>query len=76
MTEWLTKDQSKAIAAALESLCKRGVAVEEKHKALGVFPIRRYPEADGAVERELRERLRAVVLDGAEPDTRTRASSR
>ncbi|MFJ7265012.1 GPP34 family phosphoprotein [Streptomyces globosus] len=71
MTEWLMKDQPKAVAAALKSLCKRGVVVEEEHRALGVFPIRRYPEADGAVERELRERLRAVVLDGAEPDTRT-----
>lgn len=71
VTEWLTKDHSKAVAATLERLCERGVVVEEKHKALGVFPIRRYPETDGAVERELRERLRAVVLHGAEPDTRT-----
>lgn len=71
VTEWLTKEQPKAVAAALESLCKRGVVVEEKHKAFGVFPIRRYPEADGAIEGELRDRLRAVVLDGAEPDTRT-----
>ncbi|MFD3545490.1 GPP34 family phosphoprotein [Streptomyces sp. NPDC058655] len=71
VTQWLTKDQSKAVAAALESLCTRGVVVEEKRKALGVFPVRRFPEADGVVERELRERLRAVVLDGAEPDTRT-----
>ncbi|NXY94069.1 GPP34 family phosphoprotein [Streptomyces sp. BR123] len=71
VTEWLTKDQAKAVGAALESLCKRGVVLEEKHKALGVFPIRRYPAADGTVEAELRERLRAVVLGGAEPDTRT-----
>ncbi|MFD3327407.1 GPP34 family phosphoprotein [Streptomyces sp. NPDC058701] len=71
VTEWLTKDQSKAVAAALERLCERGVVVEEKRKALGVFPIRRYPEADAAVERELRDRLRVVVLEGAEPDTRT-----
>jgi hypothetical protein len=71
VTEWLTKDQAKAVRAALESLCERGMVVEEKRKALGVFPIRRYPEADGAVEGELRERLRAVVLDGAEPDMRT-----
>ncbi|WP_329389184.1 GPP34 family phosphoprotein [Streptomyces sp. NBC_01351] len=71
VTEWLTRDQSKAVAATLQSLCARGVVVEEKHKALGVFPVRRYPEADGAVERELRERLRSVVMDGAEPDART-----
>lgn len=71
VTEWLTKDQAKAVGAALESLCERGLVVEEKHKALGVFPIRRYPEADGATEAELRARLRAVVLRGAEPDART-----
>ncbi|WP_435860303.1 GOLPH3/VPS74 family protein [Streptomyces roseus] len=29
------------------------------------------PRPTGAVEAELRDRLRAVVLDGAEPDTRT-----
>jgi hypothetical protein len=45
VTEWLTKDQSKAVGAALESLCTRGVVVEEKHKALGLFPMRRNPEA-------------------------------
>lgn len=38
---------------------------------LGMFPVRRYPEADGTFERELRARLAAVVLDGEEPDTRT-----
>lgn len=71
VTQWLTKDQAKAAGAALESLCQRRVVVEEKHRALGLFPIRRYPETDGAVEAELRERLGAVVLGGAEPDTRT-----
>ncbi|MFE2880707.1 GPP34 family phosphoprotein [Streptomyces roseus] len=71
VVQWLTKDQSKAVAATLQSLCRRGVVVETEHKALGIFPVHRYPEADGAVEAELRDRLRAVVLDGAEPDTRT-----
>ncbi|MGW7434285.1 GOLPH3/VPS74 family protein [Streptomyces sp. NPDC054861] len=71
VADWLTKDQNKALGAALESLCARGVVVEERRKALGVFPVRRYPEADGAVEAELRERLRAVVREGAEPDVRT-----
>lgn len=71
VTDWLTKDQAKAIGAAVERLSGRGVVVEERRKALGVFPVRRYPEADGTVERELRERLVSAVIDGAEPDERT-----
>ncbi|MFI8101457.1 GPP34 family phosphoprotein [Streptomyces sp. NPDC086023] len=71
VTDWLTKDQAKAVSATLERLCARGVVVEERRMALGMFPIRRYPEAVGVVERELRDRLRGVVLAGAEPDTRT-----
>ncbi len=69
--KWLTKDHTKALDATLDSLCRRGVVVEEKHRTLGLFPVRRYPEADGAIEAEMRERLRAVVLGGAQPDTRT-----
>ncbi|MCX5403451.1 GPP34 family phosphoprotein [Streptomyces sp. NBC_00335] len=69
--EWLTKDQAKAVGAAVERLSGRGVVVEERRKALGVFPVRRYPEADGTIERELRERLASAVSKGAEPDERT-----
>ncbi|WP_407288322.1 GPP34 family phosphoprotein [Streptomyces sp. BP-8] len=71
VTEWLTKDQGKAANAAVEGLCARGVVVEQQHRTLGLFPTRRYPEADSAPERELRQRLQAVVLDGAAPDERT-----
>ncbi|MEU2503269.1 GPP34 family phosphoprotein [Streptomyces sp. NPDC007863] len=71
LTEWLTKDQAKAPAATVARLCERGLVVEERRRVLGLFPVRRYPEADGSVERELRERLRAAVLDGAAPDERT-----
>ncbi|GGY58415.1 GOLPH3/VPS74 family protein [Streptomyces omiyaensis] len=71
VTDWLTKDQAKAPAATVERLCERGLVVEEKRRVLGLFPVRRYPEADGSVERELRERLRSVVLGGAAPDERT-----
>ncbi|MCY0928254.1 GPP34 family phosphoprotein [Streptomyces sp. H27-H1] len=71
VSDWLAKDQAKAIGAAVERLSGRGVVVEERRKALGMFPVRRFPEADGTVERELRERLAAAVLKGAEPDERT-----
>ncbi|MFI8388615.1 GPP34 family phosphoprotein [Streptomyces sp. NPDC085540] len=70
-SDWLTKDQPKAVGAALERLSERGLVVTQVHKVFGVFPQRRYPEADGTVERALRERLHAVVIGGAEPDERT-----
>ncbi|MEO3755600.1 GPP34 family phosphoprotein [Streptomyces sp. B6B3] len=69
--DWLTKDRSPAVDAAVERLCERGVVVERRQKWLGLFPVRRYPEADGAAEAELRQRLRDAVLDGADPDERT-----
>ncbi|KPC59633.1 GOLPH3/VPS74 family protein [Streptomyces chattanoogensis] len=71
VTDWLTKDRGKAANAAVESLCARGVVVEQQHRALGLFLTRRYREADSTPEAELRRRLRAVVLDGAAPDERT-----
>ncbi|MFE6837301.1 GPP34 family phosphoprotein [Streptomyces sp. NPDC057705] len=71
VTDWLTRDQTKAVGAAVERLVARGLVAPEVHKVLGMFPQRRYPETDGAVERALRERLRSVVVDGAEPDERT-----
>ncbi len=71
MVDWLTKDQSTAVRATVDSLCERGLVTEERHRALGLFPVRRYPEADGSVERDLRERLASVVLEGTEPDDRT-----
>lgn len=71
VTEWLTRDQSKAVRATIESLRARGLVSEEQHKVLGVFPVRRFPEADGATERELRDRLSRLVLNGEEPDDRS-----
>ncbi|MFJ2474505.1 GPP34 family phosphoprotein [Streptomyces sp. NPDC087659] len=71
MGDWLANDQPKAVTAKIESLCARDVVAEERHRTLGIFPVRRYPEADGAVERELRDRLTSVVVDGADPDDRT-----
>ncbi|WP_395297890.1 GPP34 family phosphoprotein [Kitasatospora hibisci] len=68
---WLRKDRGKSAEASLASLCAQGIVTEESHRVLGLFPVRRYPEADGAAERELRGRLAAVVLEGAEPDDRT-----
>ncbi|KOX19999.1 hypothetical protein ADL06_28125 [Streptomyces sp. NRRL F-6491] len=71
VTEWLTKDCSKAVGATVDSLRGRGLVRAERRRVLGLFPVTRYPEADGSVERELRDRLAAVVLGGAVPDPRT-----
>ncbi|MGW5847367.1 GOLPH3/VPS74 family protein [Streptomyces sp. NPDC055254] len=71
VTDWLTKDRTPSVGAVLESLRGRGLVTEEQRRVLGVVPVRRHPETDGSYERALRARLAAVVLDGAEPDTRT-----
>ncbi|MGP3987013.1 GOLPH3/VPS74 family protein [Streptomyces sp. 3N207] len=69
--DWLAKDQPKALDAAVECLCERGIVTEHKRRTLGIFTTRRYPEVDGSAERELRHRLEDVVRYGAEPDERT-----
>ncbi|MGW0788375.1 GOLPH3/VPS74 family protein [Streptomyces sp. NPDC002911] len=71
VTDWLARDHGKAVGATIESLRSRGLVIEERRKVLGLFPVRRYPEAGGATEVELRERLAAVVLRGADPDDRS-----
>ncbi|NBM16964.1 hypothetical protein GUY61_15310 [Streptomyces sp. GC420] len=71
VVQWLSEEQPRAVRATVESLCERGLVREEEHRRLGMFPVHRYPEADGSVERELRARLDAVVLNGEEPDDRT-----
>ncbi|MET9107610.1 GOLPH3/VPS74 family protein [Streptomyces zhihengii] len=71
VVDWLAKDQGKAPDAVLDSLTARGFVREERRAVLGLFPVRRWPEADGTVERELRARLHRVVLEAAEPDPRT-----
>jgi hypothetical protein len=50
------------------SLVERGVLDKQRHRSLGVFKSVRYPELDPAPERELRARLRRVLVEGAEPD--------
>lgn len=55
-------------ARVAQALVDRGVIGEERHKTLGLFASTRYPELDPGPERELRARLRAVLVDGADPD--------
>ncbi|GAB3967677.1 GOLPH3/VPS74 family protein [Streptomyces sparsus] len=69
--DWVDRLKTDAVARANAGLIDKGLVREEKKKVLGLFPVRRYPEADGSVEAAVRRRLHAVVLEGAAPDERT-----
>ncbi|MFD3920878.1 GPP34 family phosphoprotein [Streptomyces sp. NPDC058595] len=69
--EWIEHLKKGAVAGTTGSLVAKGLIREEKKKVLGLFPVRRYPEADGSVESALRQRLDEVVMRGAAPDERT-----
>lgn len=51
-------------------LVERGILDEDRRKFLGLIPDTRYREVDPGPERNLRARLRAVLVDGAEPEPR------
>ncbi|SEG77324.1 Golgi phosphoprotein 3 (GPP34) [Nonomuraea solani] len=68
---WVQRLQSHKLRhRLLERLADAGVLTEERGKVLGIFPTRRWPEAQPGVEADIRERISAV-LAGAEPDPRT-----
>ena len=68
---WMTHLKKDAVAAASQGLLERGLVREEVRKVLGLFPVRRYPEADPTAEAAMRERLEGAVLRGESPDART-----
>ena len=57
----------------LDRLVERGFIRREKKKVLGVFPTTRMPAQRPEYEAQLLERVRSVLVDGAEPDARTGA---
>lgn len=57
----------------LAGLVERGVLTEQPRRVFGVFPGRRFPIADPAPKEEALGRLRAAVVEGAEPDQHTAA---
>ncbi|MFI5678360.1 GOLPH3/VPS74 family protein [Streptomyces cellulosae] len=69
--DWINRLKTDAVARANTGLVEKGLVREERKKVLGLFPVRRYPEADGSVEAAVRQRLDAVVLGAATPDERT-----
>ena len=56
----------------LRRLVDAHILEEVEHKALGLFPYRRYPTVDPLAEDEIRARLRAAVLTVVPPEHRTR----
>jgi hypothetical protein len=57
----------------LARLAEQGLISEERRRLLGIIPVRRYPAVDSVVEDETTSRLRAALIDGADPEPRTAA---
>ncbi len=70
---WVGKLNSGVQGRLLDRLVERGVLRRERHKVLGLFPVRRYPTLDAGLESAARSRLRSAVEHGTEPDARTAA---
>lgn len=66
----LSGDGEKYQKAILGQLVSRGVLKMEEKKILWVIPGRRYPMINDQEEREVRKRIRAVVVDGEIPSPR------
>ncbi len=71
---WTWKDRPGELKQQLlEQMAAEGLLSREEHKVLGLFPSTRWKEADGREESEIRSRVRAVVVEGQDPDERTGA---
>lgn len=67
---WITNLNMAIKERVLTGLVEKGILRREEKRFLRVFKVQRYPLADAAVEREVRDRLRAVVLTDATPAPR------
>ena len=56
-----------------ERLVQRGLVHRQEDKVLGVFHRTRWPAADAAHEHDVRRKVTAVLVEGAQPDPRTGA---
>lgn len=70
LVDRLGKGAKEQLAARLAD---RGILERRDDRILGVFPRTRWPAADTSHEREVRQRLDAVLVVGVEPDERTGA---
>ncbi|WP_250029517.1 GOLPH3/VPS74 family protein [Paractinoplanes maris] len=57
----------------IERLLEHGLIRREKKRVLGLFSMNQLPAADAEHEAAVRARIRAVLVDGEQPDTRTAA---
>lgn len=57
----------------VDRLVERGVVAREKKRVLGLFRVTTLPATDTVHEEEVRQRIRAVLVDGETPDARTAA---
>lgn len=55
----------------LEQLVDQGVLREEERQILWIFPSTAYPLRDTLLKREIRDRIRLVILRGETPNPRT-----
>ncbi|CAM3531958.1 GPP34 family phosphoprotein [Occultella aeris] len=70
MFSW--SDRAKTLKEQLlERLAGEGVLEQQESKILGIFTSTRWTPGEVDVEREIRDRVRAVLVDGAEPDRHT-----
>jgi hypothetical protein len=63
-------DGEKLREDALAHLTSREILTKEEKKFLWVIPGRRYPMIDQKEEREVRQRIRSVIVDGEVPAPR------
>jgi hypothetical protein len=70
---WVGKLRSGLRVGLVARLTERGVLRLERHRVMGLFPVRRYPSVDPALENAARARLELAVVKGVEPDARTAA---
>ncbi|MBR7192561.1 GPP34 family phosphoprotein [Gordonia sp. SCSIO 19800] len=57
----------------VDRLLERGLIRKERRKLLGLFPTVRLLPGDAGYEETLQERVRAALVEGADPDARTAA---
>jgi Golgi phosphoprotein 3 len=57
----------------IDELVQRQIVRREEHHILGIFPANRFPTEDPTPEQAVRARLRAVLLEGREPEPRDAA---